>query len=253
MDLNAVLTGQILTFFGVFSRVGATMMVIPGFGDESLNAQLRLALALAVSFVLVPAAAPFYGAPPSGPLALAGFLGAEAAVGLLIGATARVVMSAVNVAGQVISMQTGLAVAQTVDPTQRIQGALIGSFLSVAAVTLIFIADIHHLMLAAMRDSYRLFAPGALPPMADAAALITDTLAGAFALGMQLSAPFLTFGLVFYLGMGLIARMMPQVQIFFVAMPANILLGFVILMLMIGLMLTVFLQHFEGVIVRFLA
>jgi flagellar biosynthesis protein FliR len=70
--------------------------------------------------------------------------------------------------------------------------------------------------------------------------------AGAFALGLQLAAPFLVFGLLIYATLGVLSRLMPQLQIFFLAMPVNILTGFVLLMLFIGVMMSAFLDFFAG-------
>ena len=108
------------------------------------------------------------------------------------------------------------------------------TFLSVVAVALIFAFDLHHLLIRAIADSYTLFRPGGGLPTGDFAALAVKVVAESFLVAIQLAAPFLVFGLVFYVGLGILSRLMPQVQIFFVAMPANILLGFVILMLLMG-------------------
>ena len=138
------------------------------------------------------------------------------------------------------------------DPTQGVQGALIGTFLSILAVTLIFVTDLHHLMIGALHQSYTLFPAGSVLPWDRFVELAVDIIAGSFVLGVQLAAPFLTVGLVFYLGIGILTKLMPQVQIFFVAMPANILLGFLILMLVLSTMMLWFSDYFEQVLSNFL-
>jgi flagellar biosynthetic protein FliR len=104
----------------------------------------------------------------------------------------------------------------------------------------------HHLVIAALNDSYSLFEPGEVPATGDAAALITKTVAGAFRIGIQLSAPFLVFGLLFNIGLGVLARLMPQMQVFFVALPLSILLGFLFLVLVLGSMMGFFLDYAGG-------
>jgi flagellar biosynthetic protein FliR len=106
----------------------------------------------------------------------------------------------------------------------------------------------HHLVLAALNDSYTLFEPGEVPAVGDVAALITRTVSGAFRIGIQLSAPFLAFGLVFNIGLGLLSRLMPQMQVFFVALPATILIGLLFLLLVLGTMMGVFLNYAGGVL-----
>jgi len=103
-------------------------------------------------------------------------------------------------------------------------------------------------VIAALDDSYTLFHPGEVPFTGDMAALTTRTIAGAFRVGVQLSAPFLVFGILFNLGLGLLSRLMPQMQVFFVGMPLSILAGFLILLLVIGAMMTTFLGEVEGVL-----
>ena len=95
-------------------------------------------------------------------------------------------------------------------------------------MTLLFATDSHHLVIAALNDSYAIFSPGELMPSGDVAALATRAFAAAFKIGMQLSAPFLVFGLVFNIGLGVLARLMPQMQVYFVGVPLSILAGFLI-------------------------
>jgi flagellar biosynthetic protein FliR len=102
-------------------------------------------------------------------------------------------------------------------------------------------------VISALDDSYALFAPGAVPLTGDMAAHITSIVGGAFRIGVQLSAPFLAFGLLFNLGLGILSRLMPQMQVFFVAMPLSILGGLTLLILVVGTMMVTFLGHVEGV------
>jgi flagellar biosynthetic protein FliR len=94
-------------------------------------------------------------------------------------------------------------------------------------------------------DSYSIFSPGPLMPSGDIAALATRAFAAAFRIGMQLSAPFLVFGLVF--GLGVLARLMPQMQVYFVGVPLSILTGFLVFALVITAMMGTFLDYFIGV------
>jgi flagellar biosynthetic protein FliR len=148
----------------------------------------------------------------------------------------------------VIAQQLGLGFVTAVDPTQGQQNVIVGNFLTVLGVTLIFATDLHHLVIAALNDSYTLFQPGDIPLLGDVAALTTRTVATAFRIGIQLSAPFLLFGLLFNLGLGILSRLMPQMQVFFVGIPLSILLGFLVLLLVIGAMMTTFLGSVENVL-----
>ena len=125
---------------------------------------------------------------------------------------------------------------------------IVGNFLTLLEITLFFATDMHHLVIAALNDSYTLFEPGELPTTGDAAALITKTVAGAFRIGIQLSAPFIVFGLLFNIGLGILARLMPQIQVFFVGLPLSILIGLLFLLLLLGAMMSFFLEYAGGVL-----
>ncbi|HKA73075.1 MAG TPA: flagellar biosynthetic protein FliR, partial [Xanthobacteraceae bacterium] len=175
-------------------------------------------------------------------------LGQELFVGLVLGLAARLTISALQVAGSIIAQQLGLGFVTAVDPTQGQQGVILGNFLTILGITLIFTTDLHHYVIAALHDSYSLFRPGEIPLAGDVAALVTRSTAAAFRIGVQLSGPFLVFGLLFNVGLGVLARLMPQMQVFFVGMPLAILAGFIALILVIGAMMGTFLGYLEGVL-----
>jgi flagellar biosynthetic protein FliR len=107
------------------------------------------------------------------------------------------------------------------------------------------------MLLQALAHSYVLFAPAAFPALGDLAQFMIATLSSAFALGLQLAAPFVLFGLVFYVGAGVLNRLMPQAQVFFMLMPASLILGLLLLMLTTGLLMTAFLAGFEDFLAQF--
>lgn len=159
-----------------------------------------------------------------------------------------VTLAALSVAGSVIAQQLGLGFVTSIDPTQGAQGALVGNFLSILGMALLFATDTHHLVIGALSASYKAFAPGELIPSGDIAALATQAFTTAFKIGIQLASPFIVFGLVFNVGLGLLARMMPQMQVYFVGVPLSIMAGFVILIMVIATMMTTFLDYFGGVL-----
>ena len=124
------------------------------------------------------------------------------------------------------------------------------SFLTLLGITLVFATDLHHLVIAALNDSYNIFAPGQVPLVGDMAHHITRVVTTAFRIGIQLSAPFLVFGLLFNLGLGVLSRLMPQMQVFFVGMPLSILLGLLLLLLVVGAMMGTFTGYLEGVLIN---
>jgi flagellar biosynthetic protein FliR len=117
---------------------------------------------------------------------------------------------------------------------------------------MIFATDLHYLVIAGLHDSYRLFAPGEMPVVSDVTQLVVRTTADAFRIGIQLSGPFLVFGLVFNVALGVLSRLMPQMQVYFVAVPLSIMIGYLILLVVVGAMMGAFLT-FVGSALRELA
>ena len=235
-------------FLLVFARVGTMVMLLPGLGEMSVPARVRLTIALVLTAILLPLHRTAYPLDLTAPGPVLVLLFQELLVGSVLGLTARLTVSALQVAGNVIAQQMGLGFVTAVDPTQGEQGVILGNFLAILGVTLIFATDLHHLVIAALNDSYSLFRPGEVPIFGDVASHFTKTVAAAFRVGVQLSAPFLVFGLLFDLGLGVLSRLMPQMQVFFVGLPLSILLGFLILILVVAAMMGTFLEHVEGVL-----
>lgn len=250
--LEQILPAQVFTLFLVFVRIGAAFAVLPGFSEAFVAMRFRLMLAGATSVVLAPVVGPSLPPAPTSPAALFLLIGGEAVVGLFIGLTARLALAAVQTAGMIIGLQTSLANAFAFDPTTAQQNAVVGAWLSTVALVLIFVTDLHHLMLRALVDSYTLFAPGAAPPLEDFAAAITRLVSETFLLGVRIASPFMAFGFIFFLALGLLARLMPQVQIFFVAVPLQIVIGFFALAATLALGMIAFLNGFGSVMAIFL-
>ena len=247
------LSGIVLTYLLVFSRVGAMMMLLPGIGTMGVPARVRLVLALAVAFALTPTVQNLYPArAPQTAIALAILIGQEVTAGVLVGAMAAVIMSVLQVAGFLIASQIGLSYAQTIDPTQNTQGAVVGNFLTLLGTVAIFATDLHHLAIGAIAGSYKMLPPGGHLPTADMAQLAIQLVSSSFALGFQLAAPFLVFGFAVYAALGILAKLMPQLQVFFVAVPINILCGFVIMLAILGSMITLFLNYYTTSMALFL-
>jgi flagellar biosynthesis protein FliR len=235
------------TFMLVFARVGAMVMLLPGFGESNIPVRIKLGIALLLTLIILPLHRAAYQVDLTSMSSLGVLMVHEIVIGIVLGATARVTLAALAVAGSVIAQQLGLGFVTAVDPTQGQQGVLIGNFLSILGMTLLFATDTHHLVIAALNESYRIFAPGELMSSGDMAALATRAFATAFKIGMQLSAPFLVFGLVFNIGLGVLARLMPAMQVYFVGVPLSIMIGFLIFGLVLSAMMGTYLNYFIGV------
>ena len=235
-------------FMLMFARIGTMIMLLPGIGEATIPARIRLVTALALTAMLFPLhrAAFQLDLRAFGPVLI--MLGQELLIGAMFGLTGRLAISALQVAGHIVAQQLGLGFVTAVDPTQGQQNVIVGNFLTLLGVTLLFATNLHHLLIAALHESYALFRPGEMPLTGDVAALTTRTIAAAFSIGVQLAAPFIVFGLLFNFGLGVLSRLMPQMQVFFVGLPLSILAGFIVLILVLGAMMSVYLGYLEGVL-----
>ena len=153
-------------FMLVFARIGAMVMLLPGLGETNIPVRIKLAIALLLTLIILPLHRAAYHIDMQSMTPLLVSMVHEIIIGVVLGATARVTLSALQVAGSVIAQQMGLGFVTAVDPTQGQQGLLIGNFLTLLGITLLFATDSHHLVIAALNDSYAIFSPGELMPSA---------------------------------------------------------------------------------------
>lgn len=216
---------ELFTLFLIFARIGSAMMILPAFGEPYVQPRFRLILAIAITLLVAPVLGVTFPVLPDSPWAMALLLVTEIIIGLFFGTIGIILIGILHTAGSIISFQTSLSNAFVFDPSTSQQGSLPSLLLTTLGVLLILVTDLHHMMLRALVDSYSMFAPGELPNVGDMSESISRLVARAFQIGVQLTGPFIAIGLIFYLGVGLLARLMPQVQVFFVAMPLQILFG----------------------------
>lgn len=243
--LAELLPNQVFALLLIFVRIGTALMLLPGFGESYISSRIRLLLALMVSLVVYPATAPLLPDLPTSPAALLLLIFGEAFIGLFLGSLSRILMAALSIGGMMIATVTGLANALTNDPTAAQQGSIAGSFLSTLALLIIVVLDLHHLLLRGVIESYQLFIPGQPLLTGDLSQMVTRVVAKAFLLGFQIASPFIAIGLIFNLGLGLLSRLMPQMQIFFIAIPLQILVGLAVLMIALPAIMGWFIAGFQ--------
>ena len=251
--LDTFLTGSVFAFLLTFTRIGTAVMIMPGVGDSFVSERIRLHMALGISFVLFPLVMTRIPYPLPPVFGLIALLAMELIIGLLIGTVARIFMTALDTAGMVVSMQSGLANAQVFNPALAAQGSVMGAFLSVTGVVVLFATNLHHLLITAVMESYDLFPLGIMPDTGSMAELVAETVAASFLIGIKLSTPFIVMTLLIYAGMGVLARLMPQIQVFMVALPLQILLSVMLATIVLSALFSYWIGAFEEGMMIFLA
>ena len=245
MNLEQLVSSNLFQFFLVFARLGSAIMLLPGFGEAYVPPRVRLVFALTVSLALMPMIAGRLPALPAGMGPFAGLLVVEIGIGLFFGMIARLIMLGAQTAGSVIALQIGIASALVADPTTQQQAAITGNFLLALTVVLIFATGLDHMTLKGLVGTYAIFPPGEVPPMSDVADHAARIVADSFAVAIAMTAPFLVYGIVFAVALGLLARLMPTLQVFFIAMPMQILAGFALMAVALTGMMLYFLSSYE--------
>ncbi len=227
LDLSeAGLAGFVL----VFTRIGAVMFLLPGFGEQTIPVRVRLGVTFAFAAVIWPMLAAGLVTPdPTRPFYL--LLIIEAGVGLLLGLSIRMMVFALQFAGSVAGQATSLAqifgATATADPMP-----VVGNILMFAGVTLAVASGLHVKAAIAMARSYEIMPVGAMLPAEDVVTWGTAKVADAFALGFSMAAPFVLSAFAYNVAIGAINRAMPSLMVAFIGAPAII--GATILVLMLA-------------------
>lgn len=234
--LLAALPAWGFAFVLVMARVGSAIMLLPGFGEAEAPAVLRVGFAVGVTILLVPGIAPSIPpVPEAGTQALL-MVAAEVGTGAWLGWLARMLVLALPIAGQFLSYMLGVANVLQPDPVLGAQATPISRLLEIAAPLLVLVTGLYAVPLAALAGSYRVIPPGALLPL-DATDVAVRMVVQSFALAVRLASPFLLAAIVWSVAMGLLARLVPRIQVYFVVMPAQILGGILLLATVAGTML----------------
>ncbi len=218
-------------FFAVLliSRIGCALMLLPGFGEAELPMRVRAGLTVVLAALVGPVVVSKLPQPPTDIATTAAIVFGEAAVGLWLGWLSRLLLMALPMAGQIIASVSGLANVLQPDPSLGPQTSVLSRMLGLAAVPALFATGLWALPLAALAGSYQVFQPGNVLPAGDAADVVVGGLGESFALALRLAAPFIVASTVWHAGLAVLGRLVPNLQIFFMATPGQILGGLLLL------------------------
>lgn len=230
----------IFPFFIVFLRLGAVFMVMPTISDASVPVRARLLLALAVSFALFPALGGVLPAVPGNTAVFITLALGEILAGILIAIGARLFLATMAIAGDILSFMSGFQAATLFDPRLGSISTAPALFLTITGSLLILVTGFHLMMIQAVFESYEVMPVGQLPLLGDVANALVTLIGQIYIIGVKLAAPVTVAGFLTYMAFGLLNRLVPQVQAFFVALPLTLSLGLFIIGLSLGGMLLLF-------------
>lgn len=230
MDLYELLQNHIGMFLLVLARVSAIFLIAPFLGSRNVPTTIRVALSVAVTFVLFPMLLERgVVSLPDTLLAYCLVIFTELLIGWIIGFTASLTFSAIHMAGQILDMQVGFGVVNVLDPTTGQQVPIIGSFKYNLAIIIFLVTNGHHLLLTGLFESFRLVPILGAVLTPSITEIMVDLVSGIFVIAMKISVPVLVAIILTDVALGVLARTMPQMNIFIVGIPAKIFVGLFVL------------------------
>jgi flagellar biosynthetic protein FliR len=231
-NLSVTLMGAAYAFVLIMCRCGAAIMLLPPFSEDGPPALLRVGFAMALTVLLLPVIGPRLPPAPERLPLLAALLCGELLAGFVLGWLARLVCLALPAAGQLISLATGLSSVLQPDSNFGAQTAGLGLILGRLMPVLVLVSGLYVLPLTALAGSYDIIPPGKPLSSADLTNLAVSAVSLHTALALRLAAPFLLIGAIWQIALGLLSRLVPQIQIYFAALPGQVLGGLLLLTLL---------------------
>lgn len=230
----------------IFCRVGTFCIFLPPVGEMNISARIRLLFGIAFSYIV---AITIFNIIPSYPKNILEFslvIFQEIIIGISFGVIVRAFLSALHVLGMTFSLQSGLSMGMIFDPSQGSQGSIFGNLLSMTFIVLFMIADGHLRLIEVIYQSYDAF------PIAsffyNSGSFIEAVLracSDAFNIGVRLAAPYIVVGIAINLAFGVLSRIMPQMQVFFIMLPAQILIHLFVFFIATGSAMLWFLGYYQ--------
>ncbi len=237
----------IVSTFAIFCRVGACLIIAPGFSNSQVPTRIRLYLAIAVSLALAPMliadVRPLIAdaAVPS----LLGTLFGELARGLFIGLVARLLFMALQVIAVGITQLIGLSAMPGATMPDE-QAPALANLFSIAAATLMFVAGLHAQLIRGLVDSYAALPPESGFAVQPALADLADKGGVAFLAALRIGAPFIAYSVLVNFAIGVTGKLAPQIPVYFIATPFVMLGGLFLLLFSIHDLLSYFLATFDS-------
>ncbi|MCP4583176.1 MAG: flagellar type III secretion system protein FliR [candidate division Zixibacteria bacterium] len=213
----------------IILRVGGIMTVAPIFGHRNVPKMVKIGLILVLSLILLPTLSNVQVDLPPNLFAMAGVLVKEIAAGLAVGFTSLLLFIAVQFAGNIIGLQMGFGIVNVIDPNSQAQVPLIGQFQFILAMLIFLSLNGHHMLISAISGSFQLIPLGQVTFTNLSADIMVRAIVDTVSLAVKLGAPCIVTLFLLDVSLGIIARTVPQMNIFIVGFPLKISVGLLML------------------------
>lgn len=232
LDINVL---HFQYFILVFARIVTMIGLTPIFGSSSVPIQAKVGLAFIISIIVYPVVGREFPALPDQMILFWGLMLREVMVGILMGMVLNAMFVAMQLAGQIYGMQVGFGIVNVIDPLSELQISILGQFQFMIAMMLFLAVNGHHLVIAAIANSYRLVPMNSFHISEPAVWQVVSLLQKIFVVAIKVGFPMIAAVLLVTVAMGLVARTVPQINVFIVGIPINIAVGLFILGASIGM------------------
>ena len=228
-------------FLLVMVRFSGLMVSAPVLGSSNVPVAAKIGLSFFGAMLITPTLPMLETGIPGEALSFAVLAIGEFIIGLLIGFVVGLVFAAVQVGGQIMDLQTGFGMMNVFNPALETQFPIFGFFLFILAVLYMLVMNLHHIMIVALAHTFEVIPIGGF--MAQPALLWEVSRWGdaMFVDGLIIAAPVAAAMMLAYVTMGLIGRVIPQIQLFVVGFPITIATGLAVTALSISIYLHVIL------------
>ncbi len=234
----------------IVSRIGPALMIFPGFGDKFVPGRVRFLFAAAICFTITPLLS-HHLTPIQNHFDLIAKIAIEVIYGVFLGFTARIMLHSVHVMGTIVSMQSGLSAAMLFDPIQSTQSSIISNLYSNFAIMFIFASDMHLNFIQGLLESYEIMPFGQITAISDLTDSVSRLVNKSFEVAFKLASPFIIVSILVNTVSGILARLMPNFQVFFVLTPGQILILFGLIFVTFKPVLVYFMEQFSHSIMLF--
>lgn len=223
------LVNDFLTLFFIFIRITAMLFTAPAFSSSTVSTTGKLFFSLVFAYILFFVVKPNQIVYDVGYPLLISYAFKEALTGMIMGFSLNFVFYGISYAGSQMGMDLGLSMAQMFDPNTEIENNVIGQILNLAAVLIFFTIDGHHILIRGLAISFKIIPLGHYSINESVYLLLVKYSAGIFIIGIKIAAPIMVAFFLMHTAAGIISRIIPQMQVFFVMQPLQIGLGMVLL------------------------
>ena len=238
-------------FIVVFIRLTGILITAPLYSDKTLPTPIKFTMAFMIALALAPSVSEFIPVPSNSLSFITGTVFFELLIGILLGLSARLFMFAVTIAGDFMSNLMGLQAASMFDPASGTNTVAISKLLSLIALAAFIALNMHLYMLEAFVQSYTIIPINSGLDMGEVVYAVIATVTKVTILGIKMAAPVVILNFLVNLALGVLNRLVPQIQVFFISMPLTMLVGIFILALTITSMIILFTEEIENNMIIF--